>query len=96
MIIHVLYLWIPLTLQINAFKSQKCQKVDFCKTIIFSDFSCIFLNPNPNCSNILDMRNLSQEQVKKAFCYQKWFWLSLFESIDLVISNILQFLDFQP
>ena len=28
---------------------------------------------NSNCSNLLDMRNL-QEQVKKAFCYQKWFW----------------------
>ena len=28
---------------------------------------------NCNCSNFLDMRNL-QEQVKKAFCYQKLFW----------------------
>ena len=28
---------------------------------------------NYNCSNLLDMRNL-QEQVKKAFCYQKLFW----------------------
>ena len=28
---------------------------------------------NLNCSNLLDMRNL-QEQVKKAFCYQKLFW----------------------
>ena len=28
---------------------------------------------NSNCSNLLDMRNL-QEQVKKAFCYQKMFW----------------------
>ena len=39
----------------------------------FSNFSCMFLNPNifsnmnSNCSNLLDMRNL-QEQVKKAFC----------------------------
>ena len=32
-----------------------------------------FSNLNPNCSNLLDMRNL-QEQVKKAFCYQKLFW----------------------
>ena len=46
----------------------------------FSNFSCMFLNPNVffsnlncNCSNILDLRNL-QEQVKKAFCYQKLFW----------------------
>ena len=45
---------------------------------LFSNFSCMFLNPNNfsnfnfNCSNLLDMRNL-QEQVKKAFCYQKFF-----------------------
>ena len=28
---------------------------------------------NSNCSNLLGMKNL-QEQVKKAFCYQKLFW----------------------
>jgi hypothetical protein len=28
---------------------------------------------NYNCFNLLDIRNL-QEQVKKAFCYQKLFW----------------------
>ena len=28
---------------------------------------------NSNCSNLKDLRNL-QEQVKKAFCYQKLFW----------------------
>ena len=28
---------------------------------------------NSNCSNLLYLRNL-QEQVKKAFCYQKVFW----------------------
>ena len=28
---------------------------------------------NSNCSNLLDLRNL-QEQVKKAFCYQRLFW----------------------
>ena len=28
---------------------------------------------NSNCSNLLDPRNL-QEQVKKAFCYNKLFW----------------------
>ena len=32
-----------------------------------------FSNLNSNCSNLLDMRNL-QEQVKKAFCYQKLSW----------------------
>ena len=44
--------------------------------IIFSNFSCMFLNPNIlnyNCSDLLDIRNL-QEEVKKAFCYQKLFW----------------------
>ena len=33
----------------------------------------IFSSLNSNCSNLLDMRNL-QQQVKKAFCYQKLFW----------------------
>ena len=33
----------------------------------------IFSNLISNCSNVLDLRNL-QEQVKKAFCYQKLFW----------------------
>ena len=33
----------------------------------------IFANLNSNCPNLLDLRNL-QEQVKKAFCYQKLFW----------------------
>ena len=44
---------------------------------IFSNLSCMFLNPNNlfsilnyNCSDLLGMRNI-QEQVKKAFCYQK-------------------------
>ena len=33
----------------------------------------IFSNLNYNCSNFFYVRNL-QEQVKKAFCYQKLFW----------------------
>ena len=33
----------------------------------------IFPNLNSNCSNLLYLRTL-QEQVKKAFCYQKLFW----------------------
>ena len=33
----------------------------------------MFSNLNSSCSNLSDMRNL-QEQVKKAFCYQKFFW----------------------
>ena len=47
---------------------------------LFSNFSCRFLNPNIffsnlnfNSSNLSSLRNL-QEQVKKAFCYQKLFW----------------------
>ena len=49
------------------------------KEYFFSNFSCMFMNPNnffqfdPNCSNLLDMRNI-QKQVKKAFCYQRLFW----------------------
>ena len=40
----------------------------------FSNFSCIiFVNLNYNCCHLLDLRNL-QEQVKKAFCYEKLFW----------------------
>ena len=39
---------------------------DFWIPIIVSNF-------NYNCSTLLDMRNL-QEQVKKAFCYQNFFW----------------------
>ena len=33
----------------------------------------IFSNFDFNCSNLSSLRNL-QEQVKKAFCYQKFFW----------------------
>ena len=41
--------------------------------LLYSIIKIIFSNLNPNCPNLLDMRNL-QEQVKKAFCYQKLFW----------------------
>ena len=50
-----------------------------CEENYFSNFSIRFLNPknfsnlNFNCSNFLDLRKL-QEQAKKAFCYQKFFW----------------------
>jgi hypothetical protein len=52
--------------------------VSYNPVIIFSNFSCMFLNPNnffslnSNCSNLLDLRNLKQT-VKKAYCYQKLF-----------------------
>ena len=56
---------------------------------------------NYNCSNLLDMRNL-QEQVKKAFSYQKLFWpftvwiscfsdLKNFESSRPSVSNFKSF-----
>ena len=40
---------------------------------MFLNSNIFFSNSNSNCSNSLDMRNV-QEQVKKAFCYQKLFW----------------------
>ena len=62
------------TIEINLFQK---------KTYIlmtFSNSSCRFLNPKLifsnliyNFSNVVEPRNL-QEQVKKAFCYQKLFW----------------------
>ena len=48
------------------------------KHLIFLTFPACFKIPiffsnlNSNCSNLSDLRNL-QEQVKKAFCYQKLF-----------------------
>ena len=53
----------------GKFPKKKKKKADK----YFSNFFCMFLNPNIffnlnlNCSNLLDLRNL-QEQVKKAFC----------------------------
>ena len=72
--------------------------------ILFLTFpAIIFSNFNSNCSNLLHIRNL-QEQVKKAFCYQKTFflisgfpiWVSLlgiifFEVIDRDEDGILEF-----
>ena len=40
---------------------------------MFLNPNIFFLSLNSNCSNLLDMRNL-QEQVKKAFYYQKLNW----------------------
>ena len=64
------------------------------------NFSCRFLNPN-NFFQFWDLRNL-QEQVKKAFCYQKLFWpftvwincssdLKNFENSRLSASNFKSF-----
>ena len=70
-------------------------------SIVFSNFSCMFLNPkknsnlNSNCSNLLDMKNL-QEKLKKHSDTKICSDLSLFEQIVLVISNFLQILGLQP
>ena len=48
---------------------------------------------NSNCSNLLEMRNL-QEQVKKAFCYQKLFWP--FTVWINYFSDLKIFANFQP
>ena len=77
---NVDYCWFGKPEEIMCF-STAAPTFRFCSTHIdFSNFSCMFLNPNiffsnlnSNCSNLSDMRNL-QEQVKKAFCYQKLFW----------------------
>ena len=48
------------------------KKVPFLFFPACSEIPIIFSNLNSDCSNLLDMRNL-QEQVKKAFSYQKLF-----------------------
>ena len=53
----------------------------------------IFSNLNSNCSNSLDIRNL-QEQVKKAFCYQKLFWL--FTVLINCSSDLKSFENYRP
>ena len=69
---------------------------------MFSNFSCMFLNPkffsnlNSNCSNLLDMRNLQEQKLKKHSVTKNCFDLSLFEWIVLVISKVLQILGLQP
>ena len=85
------------------------RKKIFCKEsmvkIFFLTFPTCFWIPIifSNCSNLLDLRNL-QEQVKKAFCYQKLFWpftvwincssdLKNFENSRLSASNFKSFLD---
>ena len=54
---------------------------------------------NSNCSNLLDMRNL-QEQVKKAFCYQKIFWpftvwINCFSDLNFFCKFLAFSLEFQ-
>ena len=51
------------------------------KKIRFSNFSCMFLNPNlnSNFSNLLDMRNLQRNKFKKHSVTKNSSDLSLFE-----------------
>ena len=67
----------------------------------FFNFSCMFLNPNnfsnlnSNCSTFLDLRNL-QEQVEKAFCYQKLIWpFTVWTHCSSDLNFFLQTLDLQ-
>ena len=79
--LETVFLSLSITLQVYmTYSSLDCQinrRLNVVH-ISFSNFSCMFLNSkkfsilNSNCSNLLGMRNL-QEQVKKAFCYQKLF-----------------------
>ena len=63
----------------SAISEMCCHNVPLLNAYNFWTFpsclsiSIIFSYLNSNCSNLLDMRNL-QEQVKKAFCYQKLFY----------------------
>ena len=47
----------------------------------------IFSNMNSNCSKLLDMRNL-QEQVEKALCYQKLFWINCSSDLKKQTKNL--------
>ena len=60
---------------------------------LFSNFSCMFVNPNffpnlnSNCSNLLNMRNL-QEPVKKAICTNDlWKFQKFFSITRTIYSN---------
>ena len=57
--------WSAIQYCIDFLLTDMVTEVDFIMEVsLFSNFSCIFLNPNLNCNcfNFLDMRNL-QEQV---------------------------------
>ena len=59
----------------------------------FSNFSCMFLNPNnfsnlnSNCSNLLDLRNL-QEQVKKAKLFRPFtVWIDCSSDLKMFANS---------
>ena len=56
----------------------------------FSNFPCMFLNPNnlnSKCSNLLDLRNL-QEQVKNGILLAKLFWPTMRKNCSSVRKKI--------
>ena len=68
---------VKLEKQKSAEEQERLRKIQEVRKI-FSNFflhvsksQYFFSKLNSNCSNLLDLRNL-QEQVKKAFCYQKF------------------------
>ena len=65
-------LW-PFTVQIYFFKLF----------LHVSKSQYFFSDLNSNCSNPLDLKNL-QEKVKKAFCFQKLFWLKKVSDFSLL------------
>ena len=71
----VLKLWIDWAYILECFINNHLDWLNFLFLTFPACFSIpkIFFNLNFNCSNLSILRNL-QEQVKKAFCYQKLFW----------------------
>ena len=69
---------VKLEKQKSAEEQERLRKIQEVRNFLFLTFSAcfyipiIFSNLNSNCSNSSYLRNL-QEQVKKAFCYQKLF-----------------------
>ena len=92
--------WIPLQAFPIAWKQNKKTREIGVGNIFLSNFSCMFLNPinfsnlNSNRPKLLDLTNL-QEQVKKAFCYQKLFrpftvWINCSSDLKMFSNSCLQ------
>ena len=57
----------------RPYEKHCCKENPACHSIHILISHCFSILILINCCNILDMRNL-QEQVNKAFCFQKLFW----------------------
>ena len=64
--------WINCSCDLKNFANSRPSASNFKKNSESLEF-LFFFNFHLNCSNSSSLRNL-QEQVKKAFCYQKLFW----------------------